>query len=552
MRKLYVPLVALILIASFILAGCGDKPSAPTTSPTILTPTKSAPTTSPTILTPTKSAPTTSPPTTAPTATQPSGQKKYGGTLTFISDMVPTGIGWPPELFGAAASVQVCLENLLTERPGPKYEAVLAESYEIHPENKYIDFKIRKGVKFHDGSDLTAEVVRWNYQIRMDAHGMGTDNWEKVEVIGGDTVRFHLKVWQNFALRGFCSPYIVSKAAYEKNGIEWMRWHPVGTGPFKFVSYEEKTAFKAERFDNYWQEGKPYLDAVVHLYVTDVTTQKIAMQSGVGDFLSCELGKVPADMKALGFEVLTQVACVFTLMTDSVNADSPYADKRVRMALEYAIDKEAIAEGLGYGFWEAPYQIIPRDHPAWDPNYKGGTRKYNPAKAKQLLAEAGYPDGFKTVLTPNPSSMDRNVAVAVQSYLKAVGIDAQLEYVEMAKFIEFAFGGWNNRILMDTAAANPNYLYTLDMLFSPEYKLLRSLKRPESFVQMFKNAVASPEIDLQAIRDICYNLVEEEAAVIPVYEGGKGVAYNDYVKDCEFLEFGDPYTYSFQDAWLDK
>ncbi|MBN1189086.1 MAG: ABC transporter substrate-binding protein [Dehalococcoidales bacterium] len=557
MKKLPLIMMVLILLGGLIVTGCSNATESSSTKTSTAQATTSSPSTTSSVV-PSKTTTSAQSPPSSPfkttTSVPSAGQPKYGGTITYISDMVPyTPIGWPPDIFGTVVtSVQPCLENLLNELPGPKYEPVLAESYEAHPAEKYIDFKIRKGVKFHDGSDLTAEVVRWNYQIKVDANSMGSDNWEKIEVIDDYSVRIHVKQWRNFELKGFSGPMIVSKAAFEKNGVEWMQWHPVGTGPFEFVSYEENTAFKAKKFDNYWQKGKPYIDEVIHLYVTDWTTQKAAMQSGAADFMFCELGKVPADMKALGFEVMTQVQCVFCLTTDSVNEDSPYSKKKVREALEYAIDKEEIAEGLGYGFWKAPYQIIPRDHPAWDPNYKGGTRTYNPEKARQLLAEAGYPEGFKTTLTPAAASLDRNVNVAVQSYLKQVGIEAELEFVEQSKFMEFVFGGWQNRIINDTVASYANYLYTLNLMYSPEYTLLKSLKRPDSYIQKLKAGVASPDIDIPAVRDLCYNLIEEEVFVIPVYEGGKGIAYNDYIKDLGFLTFGDPYYFRWGNVWLDK
>ena len=547
MKKVLFLTLAILLISSMIISSCSEPAPEPQPSPTIAPTAEPSPTSQP--------EPTSKPePTSQPKPTaEPSGPK-YGGTMTFIWDPCPvTPIGWPAEAFGVAVTVMdLCAENLLRERADATYEPCLAESYDVHPDELYIDFKIRKGVKFHDGSDLTPEVVRWNYQSLIDASAWGTDNWESVEVIGDDTVRFHLKTWRCFELRSYVSPYIISKEAYDKNGLDWVRWNLVGTGPFKFVSFEKDASFKTVRNDNYWREGLPYLDAIDVIFPADWTTQKAVMLAGDADFMFCELGKVVADMRDLGFEVVCNHQTVFCMVTDSVNEDSPYSDKRVRMALEYAIDKEEIAEGLGHGLWEAPYQVIPRDHPSWDPDYKGGSRTYDPEKAKALLAEAGYPDGFKTTLNPAAAALDRNVNVAVQQYLADVGIDAELEFAEQAKYMEYAFNGWNNRILHDTISGYANYLYTLNMFFHPEYKLLPSLKRPDGYADMFYDALYDEELDVQKLRDICYYLIEEEAMVIPIYEAGKGIAYNDYIKDAGFFAFGDPWYFTPETAWLDK
>ena len=102
--------------------------------------------------------------------------------------------------------------------------------------------------------------------------------------------------------------------------------------------------------NDYWQKGKPYLDGVEFLYIKDPLTQSAAMQAGEAEIQSVVLGKVTADMKALGFEIISRPTAALLLIPDSANPDSPLADKRVRQAVAYALDREAIAKALGYGF----------------------------------------------------------------------------------------------------------------------------------------------------------------------------------------------------------
>ena len=137
------------------------------------------------------------------------------------------------------------------------------------------------------------------------------------------------------------------------------------------------------------RKGKPYLDGVEYLYIKDLMTQAAAMQAGEAQVLNTETGKMAADLKAAGLNIITADTGTVVLIPDSVNADSPLSNKKVREAVEYAIDKEAIAKAKSYGFWGAAYQLPNVGTMAYIKNFQG--RRYNVAKAKQLLKEAGYP-----------------------------------------------------------------------------------------------------------------------------------------------------------------
>ena len=179
-----------------------------------------------------------------------------------------------------------------------------------------------------------------------------------------------------------------------------MKPNPVGTGPFKFVSYDVDVSYKVMKNPDYWAKDDkgnqlPYLDGIEYIYIADTMTQEMSMENGEADMLmGIAPGKTAADLASLGLNMEYAMDMPVCLIPDTANSDSPWSNQKVREAVEYAIDRETIAKALGYGYWQAPYQIPPRD---FQPMILISTlgRKYNLDKAKQLLTEAGYPTGFR-------------------------------------------------------------------------------------------------------------------------------------------------------------
>ena len=161
----------------------------------------------------------------------------------------------------------------------------------------FITFTLRRGVKFHDGSDLNAEVVKWNLDNYINA-GMEV-YWSSVDIIDDYTIRANFTTWvcnmpASFGDAGTIA-VIVSKAAFDKNGKEWMMSNQIGTGPFKFVSYNQDVSINFVRNLDYWIKGKPYLEGIEYIIVGDETTQKMLMENNVADTMHIDLGKMTAD-----------------------------------------------------------------------------------------------------------------------------------------------------------------------------------------------------------------------------------------------------------------
>ena len=297
-------------------------------------------------------------------------------------------------------------------------------------------------------------------------------------------------------------------------------------------------------------EGKPYLDEVDILYIGDSMTQKAALQSGEADVLQIEPAKMAYDLKNLGFQTAVTVTSTFLLLPDTVHESSPFAIKQVREAVEYALDREAIANAFSYGFWSAAYQIAsPSAAGVYDPNYVP-TRTHNVEKAKQLLAEAGFPNGFTATLSVIPVGIDRNIAVAIQNNLADAGITIDIN-------IPAAIPKWlgdsntlENVLVMQPVFGGSNWNSALAMAFRPGMTMMNSvwLRTPE-FIELYDASQNAPKMDPALIKAVLEYL-SEEALVIPVMNGGSGFAYQSYVMDAGFNDRGAGWVP--ENAWMKK
>lgn len=540
MRKAIIVLLVLLLSVSF-LAGCGGSTTTATTTTTTSSSTTSVTTSNPT---------TTAPSTTQPTATTTAAvADKFGGTLKIMLIAGPqTPGGVPSEIFGPdATSAQFCMEPLLRGDKSGNAIPWLAESYDLAEDRLSITFTLRKGVKFHDGTEFNAEVAKWN----LDSYIASPTNqyWASSEVIDDYTVKVNFRMWVNTIITSFTgnAAWMVSKDAFDKNGIDWARNNPVGTGPFIFKSFQRDESYKFTRNLNYWMEGKPYLDAVEVLFVADSMTQKAAMQSGEAHMLQTEAGKLAKDLQSLGFQTVFKLVTVYSLMPDTAHSESPFAEQKVREAVEYSINREAIANAFSYGFWEAQYQIPYPDSPAFNPNFSA--REYDPERARALLAEAGYPEGFTTTILNNPSIIDRNIAVALQSNLAAINITAELSFpANMGKFIGDT-NSLTNILVMQPVMGAANYNSTWMFFLGPDAMWNKNWLPSPEFNALKNASNTAPAADPALIRAATDQL-SEEASVIPFMLAGLGWIMQSTVSDSGFDQLPSTDVIRSEQIWL--
>jgi peptide/nickel transport system substrate-binding protein len=523
MKKFLFIIVAVLIIGGLVFSGCAKTET--TTTPT--------------------QQPTTQP-TTQPTATQ-----KTGGTLTMLWRGAGGNLGWPngPGSMGELVMTnQIFYEPLLigtVKNNQLIYQPCLAESWELSDDKKSVTFHLRQGVKFHDGTDFDAEAVKFNYDKIIEEGD--EPNWESVEVLDKYTVRVNHIEWQNPAMDEFLqTSIIVSPTAYNK-GMDYLSVHPTGTGPFIFESFEQDVQCTGVKNPDYWGEG-PYIDKFVMKYVPDWNARKTALQTGEGDIALAELGKQTYDLRSLGFDVYAANDAVFSIMMSGANADSPFANKKVREAVEYAIDREALAEGIGFGEMEAPYQLDPTIDPAWDPNFVG--REYDVQKAKDLMKEAGYENGFTTTLNPMPGSSD-DAAVAVQDYLSEIGITVKIEYMESPKFFQFMTGQTWEGMVITGVPCSGNYNFTLLTFFSGTRPMYVSSPSTQALRDAVMASVNSPEIDISLIRKTV-QVIRDDCIAIPLYQAGMGYGWYDYVMGGGVGEREHAMYWHPESFWLNK
>jgi len=326
-----------------------------------------------------------------------------------------------------------------------------------------------------------------------------------------------------------------------------MKAHPIGTGPFTFLSFEKDVSLKFRKNPSYWQAGKPYLDGIDMLTVKETLTQQATMQSGEGDILYAQTGKIVDDMKKKGFVINAAYGGTDFLIFDTANADSQFANVKARQAVEYAIDKQAMVDAQGYGYLVKNNQMSPPDNPGFYD--KLPSRDYNPAKAKQLLAEAGYPNGLSIkIITVGAEPK----VLAIQQYLKAVGIDATLESVDNAKFWDYNMKGW--KAVIDTGfAVGPNFPAWVKQYFPPTGTFDISCKLPASVLNGLDAALKEADpVKAKALSNAMIQAIYDDCPYIPIYSNARGFIISKKVHDTGIFSFVDFSLWSPELAWLSK
>ena len=330
-----------------------------------------------------------------------------------------------------------------TLEPGPG----LAESWTISDDGTEYTFKLRKGVKFHDGTDFDAEAVKFNFDRMLDDkspyHGTGPfplafffSSIKETSVIDPETVRFTLKQPYAPFLSNLAYPagLIISPAAVKKFGKDVGR-HPVGTGAFKFVEWKSSERVVIDRFDGYWGE-KTGTKAVIFRPLTDPNTRVAAMLSGGIDLMVEVPPTSLTQFTGKEYKLYEEVGPhVWFLILDC--AKGPFKDKRVRQAANYAINKEAICKDVLEGTASVANGPVP---PAFEWAYDSALKPYpyDPEKAKALLKEAGAEGAELTFyVTQGGSGMLDPVAMgtAIQADLAKVGLKARIETFEWNTFL---------------------------------------------------------------------------------------------------------------------
>lgn len=341
--------------------------------------------------------------------------------------------------------------NAFETRPG------LAESWEV-PDPTTVVFKIRPGVKFHDGTDCDAAAVKWNLERLMTHPQSGGKNHTAsiatIEAPDARTVRLTLKepnpvLFVNLSTDADGVAGIMSPTHWQKVGDAGVAREPVGTGPFRMTDYRPGSVATYSRFDKYWKAGAdgqplPYLDEIQIVFQQDTSAALLQLRAGDLDVVSYVAGRDVSGVKAnpaLAYMEVPWQASQYCLCFNA-RVGSRFAGeemKKVRQAVFYAIDRDAVARTIGLGLGESNYyHSLPGSLGYSDqvPKYT-----YEPAKAKQLLAEAGYADGIEVRLDFISRPEDTQNAQIYQQMLGQIGIRLTLQPFERVAWVERTLSG---------------------------------------------------------------------------------------------------------------
>jgi peptide/nickel transport system substrate-binding protein len=480
---------------------------------------------------------------------------KYGGKLTVIWDKPAISFGYPPKIVAVDQHyASVALETMLVADPKGKLYPHLATSWDLAEDGKSYIIKLRKGVKFHDGTDFNAEAFKFNMDMWIGKPTGAFTKLTSAVVMDDYTVRLNASEYEiTVPYELATEAYMVSPKAIKENGAEWAETHPVGTGPFKFVSYDRPNKLTWTRFDDYWQKGKPFLDGVEYLLIRDRMTSLSALKAGQANGIYYADSQHAKTMSEQGWMVLHDNPVGIHIYGDSINPNSPWANKKVREAVEYAIDKDAICKQLSYGYYLPMYQIVKPDSPAYVTGLK--PRKYDPQKAKELLKEAGYPKGFNAEFIYLNTAW-KEAWEASQNYLAAVGINLKLTPVERPKYVTIRFQKGNlpagNGAQM-VCTLPPDALYMLKTLLSGKVSHVPEMKRPEGFDELIDKAVVEkdPNKSLELTKQLV-KMAYDEAMYIPFYGEGIIAIMSPKVKDYDLFEMGFGAICPFINTYMEK
>jgi peptide/nickel transport system substrate-binding protein len=331
-------------------------------------------------------------------------------------------------------------DAMLKPLPGKSMAPGLAESWTTSADGLAYEFVLRKGVKFHNGDPVTAEDVKFSFErYRGISAKVLKERVAAVETPDAGRVRFRLKQpWADFMTfyGGIATgaSWVVPKKYIERVGEDGFKKAPVGAGPYRFVSFTPGIELVLEASDGYWRKT-PTVKRLVFKSVPDVATRLVMLKRGDADGaygLPGEIGDEVRRTPGLTLRPTPFTSTHWILFADQWDTSSPWHDRRVRLAATHAVDRQAINQADNLGFSKITGSIIPT---SFDFYWQPPAYPFDPAKAKQLLAEAGYPKGFDAgelwcdVATAG-------TAEAVINYLQAAGIKVRLRPIERAGFLK--------------------------------------------------------------------------------------------------------------------
>jgi peptide/nickel transport system substrate-binding protein len=434
-------------------------------------------------------------------------------------------------------------DALVRPMPGERMGNSLAESWTESPDGLVYEFKLRPGLRFHNGDPCTTEDVQFSFTRYRGAgakelHG----KVERLEIVDPLTVRFYLKApWPDFmtfyGTTATAAGIIVPKKYVQQVGEDGFKQRPIGLGPYKFVSHTPGVELVLEANEAYWRQV-PYIKRLIMKGIPEGTTRLAMLKKGELDIALALEGPVAEEVKRDSQLRLvdTPYPNVFWIeFADQWEPKSVWADKRVRLAVNYALDRQAINEAACLGYCSPTGVIIPRP---MDYALRVEPVPHDPKEAKRLLAEAGYPNGFEAgELVPIPPWYV--IGEAVVNDLNAVGIRVKMRPMERAAF----YAAWREKklrgLFLTAVGASGNaatrvqeFIYSrgayayggypdIDELYQ-EQAVERDRAKREALLHRIQQltmerVMFAPVMDLQLLTGVGPRVAEHAINVIPLH-----------------------------------
>lgn len=442
-RPLWLAVAGIVAALMFGLACSGAQPTA-TQAPATPKPAETV-----------AGGPTATPVTVAPTATNTptamTEQAKRGGVLRFPQTI---SIDAPDPAFSVLTGTRIIMPPIYSfivkQMPDGKVSPDLAESWDVSADGKTITFHLRKGVKFQDGTDFNAQAVKWNYDRYLDPKLISPRKAElspplqSVNVVDDSTVNFQLSspfrpLLAVLTLQAgmIASPAAVQKYnSYDDRNGQFGR-NPVGAGPFKLDEWAPGSYFKFSRYDNYWDKTLPYLDGLYMPIIGDTQIQFAMLRTGEVDVMekmdaqNISIAERNPDVKVVAREGTSTTAFWLRITT------KPWDNKDLRQAIAYAVDRNAVGQVVFAGRAQPAQTVVGPSHGQWfDPTVKVYDRNFS--KVKELLAKAGYSNGFSFEMPCRTGGIDGQSCEVVQASLAEAGITMNIKpYDNVTYFSNF-------------------------------------------------------------------------------------------------------------------
>lgn len=392
-----------------------------------------------------------------------------GGSITI--GIVAEPPGWDPSASTSQEIPRVVYHNVYEglvrfDRTGAIVPA-LASSWRTSEDGLTWIFTLRPGVLFHDGTPLTTGDIIAKFERAMDPDSGHTNAGyyaaiDSVTASDDSTIVFTLTQPSSSLLYNLARP---DSIIYPAASAETQRSQPIGTGPFRFAEYVPGSHVTLEKFEDYYLDGVPYLDSATFRIISDPNARFASLQTGEID----HTGVLPEQYQQAATDPdlkVSQGTATAEITVAMNNTREPFDDLRVRQAITLAIDKQAIVQGAMFGLG-----TVIGSHMSPSEGYYidlSETYPYDPQRARELLAEAGYPDGFTIDFElPEPYNIERRTGEVIAQQLQQVGITVNLSVVEWATWIERIFlgGDYDMTIIGHSEPkdinvyANPDYYY---------------------------------------------------------------------------------------------